>query len=75
MAKKVELKDKISDYLTETWDELKADIEELPAKERAMAKLKLLDYSVPKVQAVRDTGKATTSTAEVLLANDSVSHT
>lgn len=64
------LKDKISEYLTETWTELQADIEELPTKERAMAKLKLLDYAIPKVQAVRDTGGGTTSTATDLLAQE-----
>jgi len=72
MAKKNgELKDKISDYLSETWDELKKDIENLPTKERAMAKLKLLDYSIPKVQATREVNTGGTTVAEALLARES----
>ena len=69
-GKKNDLKDKIGEYLTETWDELRADIETLPPKERAMAKLKLMDYSVPKVQAVRETSVARQSTAQALLAEE-----
>ena len=49
-----ELKDKISEYLSDTWEELREDIEDMPKKERAAAKLKLMDYAIPKVQAVRD---------------------
>lgn len=71
MKKNTELKDKIGAYLTDTWDELKADIESLPEKERAMAKLKLLDYAIPKVQAIRDAGNATASTASLLLERES----
>lgn len=72
MAKKNgELKDKISDYLSETWDELKQDIENLPTKERAMAKLKLLDYSIPKVQATREVNTGGATVAEALLARES----
>lgn len=70
MKKKNELRDKISTYLNDTWDELMKDIEELPAKERAQAKLKLMDYSVPKVQAIRDTGTRQVSTASILLAEE-----
>lgn len=72
MAKKNgELKDKIGAYLSETWDELRQDIEGLPTKERAMAKLKLLDYSIPKVQATRDVNTGGTTVAEALLARES----
>lgn len=76
MSKKTnkELKDKISEYLMDTWDELTADIQELPAKERATARLKLFDYAIPKVQAVRDTGANTSSTASDLLAKESAKH-
>lgn len=49
-----ELKDKISEYLSDTWEELLEDIEAMAPKERAAAKLKLMDYAIPKVQAVRD---------------------
>lgn len=49
-----ELKDKISEYLSDTWEELRDDIEDMTPKERAAAKLKLMDYAIPKVQAVRD---------------------
>lgn len=71
MSKKKELKDKIGEYLNETWDELKNDIEALPAKERAAAKLKLLDYHLPKVQAVRESVNPTASTAVSLLRGES----
>lgn len=73
MSKKNDLKDKIGEYLTETWDELRADIETLPPKERAMAKLKLMDYSVPKVQAVREVSVTKQSTAQALLAEEAKS--
>lgn len=65
-----ELKDRISEYLMETWDELTADIQELPPKERATARLKLFDYAIPKVQAVRESPPNATSTAAVLLAKE-----
>ncbi len=72
MAKKnSELKDRIGEYLNETWEELRNDIEALPTKERAMAKLKLLDYSIPKVQATRDANTSNMTTAEALLARES----
>lgn len=73
MAKKPseELKEKIADYLLETWDELTADIKSLPSKERAMARLKLIDYTVPKVQATREDSSSKGSTASELLARES----
>lgn len=67
MAKKNELKEKISEYLTSTWEELQADIESLPEKERAMAKLKLLDYAIPKVQATKEAEGKKTSVARMFL--------
>lgn len=72
MAKKNnDLKDKIDAYLSETWEELKEDIKNLPAKERAKARLKLLDYIIPKVQATRDVNTGGTTVAEALLARES----
>lgn len=62
-----ELKEKIGEYLSDTWEELKEDIETLPAKERAAAKLKLMDYVVSKVQAVKETGGKKSSIASILL--------
>lgn len=72
MSKKsnAELKDKISEYLTDTWEELREDIEAMPAKERATAKLKLLDYAIPKVQAVRDTPKTGGTSVQDLLSRE-----
>ena len=72
MSKKAnaELKDKISEYLSDTWEELREDIEAMPAKERATAKLKLLDYAIPKVQAVRDAPATHGSSVQDLLRRD-----
>lgn len=70
MARKNELKDKISEYLTNTWEELQSDIESLPEKDRAMAKLKLLDYAIPKVQATKGDDNKSSSSAAALLAEE-----
>ena len=69
MSKKTnsELKDKISEYLSDTWEELREDIEDMAPKERAAAKLKLLDYAIPKVQAVRDTPPTSGTSVQDLL--------
>lgn len=71
MSKKdFKLRDEINKHLESTWEQFMADIEELPPKERAAAKLRLLDYVVPKVQAVKDNEGNKMSAAEVLLANE-----
>lgn len=56
------VKSKIREYLAKNIDSMLADIDELPLKERAAARQKLLDYVMPKVQAVR-TEKANSQSA------------
>ena len=47
------VKDKIRDYLADSWEDLIADIDSLDAKERVDRRLKLMEYVMPKVQAVK----------------------
>lgn len=61
------VKDRIRGYLADNIESMLHDIDELPLKERAAARQKLLDYVMPKVQAVRTNEVASQSTAEMLL--------
>jgi len=61
------VKDKIRDYLANTWEELINDIDSLDAKERVDRRMRLLDYVMPKVQAVKGEEKKTMSISQAIL--------
>jgi hypothetical protein len=46
------IKSKIREYLTDNLEALLADISELLPKERVAQRMKLMDYVLPKVQAI-----------------------
>ncbi len=46
------LKDKIREYLQDNLESLLEDISQLPAKDRVDRRMKLMDYVLPKVQAI-----------------------
>jgi predicted nucleic acid-binding protein len=48
------VKDKIREYLADSWQEMINDIKDLDPKDRVDRRLKLMEYVMPKVQAVRD---------------------
>lgn len=47
-----EIKSKIRDYLADNLEDLLTDINGLPPKERVAQRMKLMDYVLPKVQAI-----------------------
>lgn len=47
-----EIKSQIREYLTDTLENLLEDINGLPPKERVAQRMKLMDYVLPKVQAI-----------------------
>ena len=47
-----EIKSQIREYLTDNLQGLLDDINELPPKERVAQRMKLMDYVLPKVQAI-----------------------
>lgn len=47
-----EIKSQIRQYLTDNLEGLLEDINELPPKERVAQRMKLMDYVLPKVQAI-----------------------
>lgn len=61
------VKEKIRKYMADNIDQMLSDIDELPVKERARERGKLLDYIMPKVQAVRKTDAKQMTTSEILL--------
>lgn len=48
------VKDKIREYLADSWQEMISDIQDLEPKDRVDRRLKLMEYVMPKVQSVRD---------------------
>lgn len=61
------VKDRIRSYLADNIEAMLKDIDELPLKERSQARQKLLDYVMPKVQAVRTNEVSQQSAAEMVL--------
>lgn len=60
-----EIKSQIREYLTDTLENLLEDINGLPPKERVAQRMKLMDYVLPKVQAIAtvDTPQQTMASA------------
>lgn len=52
-AKDEQIKDKMRSYVLDHLDELFADINSLEPKERAKARMSMMEYFAPKVQAVK----------------------
>lgn len=61
------VKNKIREYLADNIAEILQDINELPVKERTAQRMKLLDYIMPKVQAVRAMETSQQTVSDVLL--------
>lgn len=61
------LKNKIRKYLVDNIDSMFEDINELPVKERAVYRQKLLDFVVAKVQSVKTTQSTNQSAGDFLL--------
>ena len=61
------VKNEIRKYLASNIQMMLADIDELPIKERAAQRMKLLDYIMPKVQSVRAAETNRQSVSDVLL--------
>lgn len=62
-----ELKDAMRQHILTHLDELFEDIDALEPKERVDRRLRLMDYFMPKVQAIRTEEVKSTSVAEALL--------
>jgi hypothetical protein len=68
MAKNNEgLKDQIREYLGENLEQLLEDINSLPPKERVDKRMKLMDYVLPKIQAVSTNDAPTQTMAASIL--------
>ncbi len=65
------VKDKIREYLADKWKDLIDDIDSLDPKERIDRRMKLMEYVMPKVQAVRVEEHTTKSAAKTLLSLES----
>lgn len=65
------VKDKIREYLADTWESLIKDIDSLDAKERVDRRMKLMEYVMPKAAAVKTDEKKTISIAQAILGNES----
>ncbi len=61
------LKDKIREYLQDNLESLLEDISQLPAKDRVDRRMKLMDYVLPKVQAIATQEAQGTTTAASIL--------
>ena len=65
------VKDKIREYLADTWESLIEDIDSLDAKERVDRRMKLMEYVMPKAAAVKTDETKTISIAQAILGNES----
>ena len=61
------VKNKIRDYLAQSWEKLIEDIDSLDPKERVDRRMKLLEYVMPKAAAVKTEEKTPVSIAQILL--------
>lgn len=62
-----EIKSQIRQYLTDNLDALLEDINVLPPKERVAQRMKLMDYVLPKVQAIATVDAPTQTQAAAIL--------
>ena len=70
--KNAAVKDKIRDYLAETWDSLIQDIDSLDPKERVDRRMRLLEYVMPKAAAQKGEDRQGMSIAQILLGREAV---
>ena len=61
------IKEQIRDYLTTNLQSLLDDIDQLPPKERVERRMKLMDFVLPKVQAVATIDAPSQSSAAAIL--------
>lgn len=66
-ASEESVKNTIREYLSTNIAEILQDIDQLPPKERTVHRMKLLDYVMPKVQAVRSMETSQQTVSDVLL--------
>lgn len=64
------VKDKIREYLADTWEDLIQDIDSLDPKERVDRRMKLLEYVMPKAAAVKTEEKQNISIAQAILGGE-----
>lgn len=64
------VKDKIREYLADTWENLIEDIDSLDPKERVDRRMKLLEYVMPKAAAVKTEEKQNISIAQAILGGE-----
>lgn len=70
-AKEELVKDKIRDYLSESWGEMINDIKSLEPKERVDRRLKLMDYVFAKQQSAKGEDKKKKPIAKIILEKES----
>lgn len=65
------VKDKIGEYLADTWKDLIKDIDSLEPKERVDRRMKLMEYVMPKAAAVKTEETKNISIAQAILGTES----